>query len=67
MLVELAPEGSEEEVVLTVIEPLKVPAAVGAPEQTHDDDHDDDAEADGDDLAGDDPDLDVLDPDDGEA
>ena len=41
MLVEVAPEGSEEEVTLTVIEPLKVPAAVGAAEQTHEDDGDD--------------------------
>ncbi len=47
VLVEVAPEGSEEEVSLTVIEPLKVPAAVGAPEQTHDDD---DAADDGGDL-----------------
>jgi len=65
VLVEVAPEGSEEEVTLTVIEPLKVPAAVGAPEQTHDDD-DDDADAAGDDLA-DEPDLDAPELDDGEA
>ena len=66
VLVEVAPEGSEEEVTLTVIEPLKIPAAVGAPEQTHDDDDDDDADAAGDDLA-DEPDLDAPEIDDGEA
>ena len=66
VLVEVAPEGSEEEVSLTVIEPLKVPAAVGAPEQTHDDDDDDVADAAGDDLA-DAPDLDAPELDDGEA
>ena len=62
VLVEVAPEGSEEEVSLTVIEPLKVPAAVGAPEQTHDDD---DADADHDDLA-DESDAETPELDDGE-
>ena len=65
VLVEVAPEGSEEEVTLTVIEPLKVPAAVGAPEQTHDDD---DAADDGGDLPepGDEPAAEAPEVDDGE-
>ena len=67
VLVEVAPEGSEEEVSLTVIEPLKVPAAVGAPEQTHD--GDDDAVDDGGDLPepGDEPAAEAPEVDDGEA
>ncbi len=47
VLVEVAPEDSEEEMTLTVIEPAKVPAAVGASEQSHDDDDDSDDDADG--------------------
>jgi ATP-dependent Clp protease ATP-binding subunit ClpC len=42
VLVEVAPEDSEEEVTLTVIEPLKIPAAVGAAEQGDDPDEDSD-------------------------
>ncbi len=47
VLVEVAPEDSEEEMTLTVIEPAKVPAAVGASEQSHDGDDDSDDDADG--------------------
>ena len=67
VLVEVAPEGSEDEVTLTVIEPLKIPAAVGATEQTHDDDED--SSGDDGDLAdgADEPATEAPEPDDGAA